>query len=162
MQRTAGGSASSHRKNIQSHEMQPPKFAWALLLVLPAAVAHAEIYACAGKTGMTVYQNFTCDVDSLGSVSAPTKAAQAPAASNGRTGASAKTVALHGASSANTSGSVSEPRMGMSASEVKAIWGEPIDTSKEEFAKGDIETWTYADSRSVQFDTKGRVTSVKR
>ena len=142
--------------------MQTPKCAWALLLVLPAAAAHAEIYACAGKTGMTVYQNFTCDVDSLGSISAPTKTAQVPAAANDRTGASERPVVLHRASGANASGSVNEPRTGMSASEVKALWGEPIDASKEEFAKGDIETWTYADSRSVQFDTKGRVTSVKK
>lgn len=49
----------------------------------------------------------------------------------------------------------------MTTAEVKAIWGEPIDMTREEYAKGNIETWTYADSRSIQFDLKGRATEIK-
>ena len=48
----------------------------------------------------------------------------------------------------------------MTTDHVKTIWGEPLETTKEEFAKGDIETWTYADSRSIHFDRKGRVTAM--
>jgi hypothetical protein len=33
--------------------------------------------------------------------------------------------------------------------------------SKEEYAKGNIETWTYADSRSIRFDVEGRVSEIK-
>ena len=49
----------------------------------------------------------------------------------------------------------------MTTKDVQAIWGKPIDMSKEEFVKGTFETWTYDDSRAVQFDRKGRVTSIK-
>jgi hypothetical protein len=55
----------------------------------------------------------------------------------------------------------SVPRVGMTANQVKAIWGEPLDTTKEEYARGDIETWTYADSRSIRFDPRGRVMEIK-
>jgi hypothetical protein len=49
----------------------------------------------------------------------------------------------------------------MTIAEVKAIWGTPLDMTKEEYGKGNIQTWTYADSRSIRFDLKGRVTEVK-
>ena len=39
-----------------------------LLLALPAAQAHAEIYACPGRRDVIVYQNFPCPFNSLGSV----------------------------------------------------------------------------------------------
>ena len=53
------------------------------------------------------------------------------------------------------------PRVGMTTNEVKTIWGEPLDMSREEYAKGNIETWTYANSRSIRFDVKGRVADIK-
>jgi hypothetical protein len=49
----------------------------------------------------------------------------------------------------------------MTREEVRAVWGEPIDTSREEFAKEDIETWSYADSRSIRFDRKGRAAAIR-
>jgi hypothetical protein len=49
----------------------------------------------------------------------------------------------------------------MTTEQVKTIWGQPIDTIKEEEAKGDIETWTYPESRSIRFDLKGRVAEIK-
>ena len=97
--------------------------------------AYADIYACPGHRGMTTYQNFPCEFDSLGAVPATDR-----------------TPAMR---------VETMPRVGMTTEQVKAIWGEPIDTTKEEEAKGDIETWMYANSRSIRFDLKGRVAEIK-
>lgn len=106
---------------------------------------------------MPTYQNFPCEFDSLGAVSLPTvpgagatAGAEAQPTSSGKPG-----------NRANAALVASTPRVGMTTDEVKALWGEPADMTKEEFVKGDIETWTYADSRSIQFDRKGRVTKIK-
>ena len=120
-----------------------------LLMALPAAAAQAEIYTCTGKGRLPVYQNFPCQFDRL--VSAPDEgAAPTPATRHGPE--SLKTTVFAPKPAA--------PRVGMSAEQVRAIWGEPQDLTKEEFAKRDIETWTYANSRSIVFDRKGIVTSI--
>jgi hypothetical protein len=119
-----------------------------LMAVMPTA--HADIYRCPGKARMTVYQNFPCEFDRLSSM---------PAA--GVSGASVSRVSAAG-SRTGASSAATMPRVGMTAAQVKAIWGEPMTTTKEEYAKGDIETWSYADSRSVRFDLKGRVAKVNR
>lgn len=119
------------------------------LLSVSSMTAYADIYACPGRHGMTTYQNFPCEFDSLGSVPATVPVASAQAAFS-RPGDRARAMPV-----------ATMPRVGMTTEQVKAIWGEPIDTAKEEYAKGDIETWTYADSRSIRFDLKGRVADIK-
>jgi hypothetical protein len=133
-----------------------------LLLALPALAAHAEIYKCSGKKGMPIYQNFSCETDSAGTPATSSSNA-APMAAPGPTEEARRTsVAAHTITAAGQARAASSiPRIGMTTHEVRSIWGEPRETSKEEFAKGDIETWTYADSRSIQFDRKGRVTAVR-
>jgi hypothetical protein len=116
-------------------------------LFLVAAPSSAEIFKCAGKDGVVVYQNFRCELDSLGSLpSAPTKAAAiAP-----------KNIAL-----AAGAARAKEPRVGMSADDVRAIWGEPTDTFNEEPGdSGRTETWAYGSDRSVRFDHRSRVIAV--
>jgi hypothetical protein len=131
-----------------------------LLPLLAAAPARADIFKCTANKAMPTYQNFPCEFDSLGAVQAGVEsgaaaantsvaAARGPAA-NGKPGRGAGVVPA-----------ATRPRVGMTTAEVKAIWGEPNDASREEFAKGDIETWTYADSRSIRFDAKGRVQQIK-
>lgn len=97
---------------------------------------------------MPIYQNFPCEFDSLGAASLPADAAApltvAPVSTN---------TGKHG----NQAAVATVPRVGMTAKEIRAIWGEPLETTREEFVKGDIETWKYADSRSIRFDPKGRV-----
>ena len=96
---------------------------------------------------MPIYQNFPCEFDSLGAASLPADAAvplTAPVSTD--TGRHASQAAV-----------ATAPRVGMTSKEVRAIWGEPLETTREEFVKGDIETWKYADSRSIRFDPKGRV-----
>ncbi len=97
---------------------------------------------------MPIYQNFPCEFDSLGAASLPADAAAPLTATPVSTGTGSR---------ANRATAATVPRIGMTAKEVRAIWGEPLETTTEEFVKGDIETWKYADSRSIRFDPKGRV-----
>jgi hypothetical protein len=131
-----------------------------LLLAFTALAAHGEIYKCGSKKSMTVYQNFPCETDSLGSM--PTRSSNPEARTTSlRPQAAPAPVSGNPATAiAESRNASSVPRMGMTTDDVKTIWGEPRETTKEEFAKGDIEIWTYADSRSIHFDRKGRVTAI--
>jgi len=104
----------------------------ALAFAVPAT--HAEIFKCVGVGGLPAYQNFPCDSDG------PVRTASARATKD--------------------ESMPSVPRIGMSSVEVRRIWGEPINSTTEEFAKADIETWTYPGERSVRFDRKGRVIAI--
>ena len=121
---------------------------------LAAIPASAEIFKCAGK-GVVVYQNFPCDVDSLGSLpSAPARSSSAIDSNK------AKSIAV---SLASSSEGPTEPRIGMSADEVRAIWGEPTDTFNEEPRDGGrTETWVYGPDRSVRFDHRSRVIALQK
>jgi hypothetical protein len=50
-----------------------------------------------------------------------------------------------------------EPHIDMTFQEVRARWGAPTDISQEEGVQGRIDTWSYGDARSVQFDSRGLV-----
>jgi Domain of unknown function (DUF4124) len=113
-----------------------------------AAPASAEIFKCAGKGGVVVLQNFPCEIDSLGSL--PT---------------SATLVAANGSAQpkAVSKPQPTEPSVGMTAEEVRAIWGDPTDTFNEEpGAGGRVEVWAYGSDRSVRFDHRSRVTAVQK
>jgi hypothetical protein len=114
-----------------------------------AAPASAEIFKCAGKGGVVVLQNFPCEIDSLGSL--PT---------------SATLVAVNGPAQPKAVSSKpqpTEPGVGMTAEEVRAIWGDPTDTFNEEpGAGGRVEVWAYGSDRSVRFDHRSRVTAVQK
>ena len=114
-----------------------------------AAPASAEIFKCAGKGGVVVLQNFPCEVDSLGSL--PT---------------SATLVAANGSAQPKAAPSKpqpTEPGVGMTAEEVRAIWGDPTDTFNEEpGAGGRVEVWAYGSDRSVRFDHRSRVTAIQK
>jgi hypothetical protein len=97
---------------------------------------------------MAVYQNFPCDVDRLAlSPSKPTSTSAMPAPDNPvrRDKAPLPTA----------------PRLGMTSEEVRKIWGEPLGVTSEEFARKDVEVWSYTDSRSIEFDRKGHVTRIR-
>ena len=74
-----------------------------LLLVFPALGAHGEIYKCSSKKTMTVYQNFPCESDSLGSM--PTRSSNPEART---TALSAQ--AAPGPVSANAATAIAESR----------------------------------------------------
>ena len=132
-----------------------PRLIWiAASVLVVASQAQAEIFKCGGKDGLVVYQNFKCELDSLGSLpSAPTKS----------TPAEVKPAKATAAVLASSDDRPSEPRVGMSAEEVRAIWGEPTDTFNEEPGdSGRTETWAYGSDRSVRFDHKNRVIAVTK
>ena len=54
-----------------------------------------------------------------------------------------------------------EPRLGMTETQVKAIWGKPTEITMEEAVQGRVDTWSYGDSRSLQFD-RGRLSATQR
>ena len=134
-----------------------------LVLFASAAVAHAEIFKCSKAGGTVVYQNFPCDIDSIGSsATAPMPADPKPTASTVQASAHSSsdehvTLPLPKAPSAFAK---PEPRIGMTRRQVRhQSWGEPVDISQVQGSKGAIETWTYGDNRKVLFDEQGRVTA---
>jgi hypothetical protein len=113
-----------------------------------ASPAFGDIFKCTGKGAMPIYQNFPCEFDSLADANVPAGPTRTLAATPVSTGKAEHT---------NRAVTATVPRVGMAAKEVRAIWGEPVEINREEFVKGDIETWKYADSRSIRFNAKGRV-----
>ena len=133
-----------------------------ILVALCATPAAGEIYKCATKKSMPTYQNFPCEFDSLGDLPNASTAAATSSLPRAEGAAGATQVpAVRQGNRTHQAPVVSAPRVGMTVDEVRAIWGKPLDTRREELRKGTIETWTYADSRSVAFDRKGRVTGIK-
>jgi hypothetical protein len=140
-----------------------------LLLALPAIAAHADIYACAGQHGMTVYQNFPCQFRSLGSLPAVDalqgkSSSSALAAAHSDTGA-ARNASTHAASGkpliqARTAGA-GEPGPGASEDDVRKAWGEPEEIIQDEPPSGRVDIWRYKDGRSVQIGRGHRVVSVQ-
>jgi len=130
------------------------KLVWIVASLLFAAPTSAEIFKCAGKNGVVVYQNFRCEVDSLGSVpSAPTVTKAPPALADSN---QAQPTAL--ASAARTP----EPRIGMTAEEVRHLWGEPTDMRWDEPGEGErSELWSYGNSRSIRF-VNDRVSAIQK
>ena len=114
-----------------------PKPAVVAFVALCALPAQAEIFKCVAATGANVYQNFPCHLDSIGSA----QSAQPPAATRVAPG---------------------EPTVGMTAAQVTAIWGDPVDRYEDEQRKGRFHVWEYPGNRSVRFDHKRRVVAVQR
>lgn len=131
-----------------SHALASVALACAALAADPAG---AEIFKCVAKSGATLYQNFPCEVDSLGSLpSAPPK------------GSTQDDRTRTGKADAARPRAGSELHVGMSADEVKAILGEPKETEEDEPRKGRVSIWRYADGRVVTFDVKHRVLEMHR
>lgn len=129
------------------------KLVWVVVsLFFAAAPTSAEIFKCVGKDRVVVYQNFPCEIDSLGSL--PTSPTLTTA------------VATNGSAQPKAPPSKpqpTEPNVGMTAEEVRLIWGEPTDTFNEEPGDGGrVEVWAYGSDRSVRFDHRSRVTAVQK
>jgi len=127
-----------------------------LACVFSAAPATAgEIFKCVAKDGTALYQNFPCNIDSIGSVasSSPPKTDSPPLT----------TVSTTKSNTSATQSDVGEPRIGMTTDEVKKLWGEPEEMVSDEPAEGGrVSNWRYADGRIVQFNNKHRVLAVQR
>jgi hypothetical protein len=123
----------------------------AVTLLVPLQ-SSAEIFKCTAKNGLALYQNFPCDIDSLGSL--PTQPTGA------RIGAEHGGPVVQPPSGPRVP--PTEPRAGMTADEVRAMWGAPAEIVQDEPPSGRIEIWKYADGRVVQINVKQRVISIQR
>ena len=110
----------------------------ALLLVAPSALAES-IFRCVEKSGGVVIRNFPCSSDA---VSTEITTSTQTDAQNPKTGPAT---------------AQRELRAGMSQSEVRAILGNPTNVIQEEGADGNVYTWSYGGSQTVQFDAKGHL-----
>jgi hypothetical protein len=125
-----------------------------LTALLASPVFASEIFKCVAKDGSPLFQNFPCDIDSIGSVASNGTAAKAAAQPD-----TSKTERLK-PSSSNTTGGLP---VGMSSDEVKSLLGAPEEMVTDEPATGGrITTWRYADGRLLQFDHGHRLLGVQR
>jgi hypothetical protein len=130
-------------------------------LLLIAPLASAQIFKCVAKDGTDLYQNFPCGIDSIGSV-----ATKAPSEKPGSAQSDSKQAKPNAPppaiAAAGKSPTPTEPRIGMTMEEVRAMWGEPSDTRWEEPGEGDrSELWSYGNSRSVRF-VNDRVSAIQK
>ena len=143
-----------------------------LFIVFFAPLASAQvIFKCVGKDGTEVYQNSSCPAGSESQVvlrtDKPTRAAPSAhknsAAAEDATSETAATQLEPRSDTPSASDPLitqSEPRLGMTQTEVKAMWGEPTEITMEEVVQGRVDTWSYG-SRSLQFDA-GRLSAIQR
>ena len=131
-------------------------------LMLPAfcaaPLASAEIFKCVAKDGTALYQNFPCQFDSIRwMASNPQTAKTTLVPLDSR---QAKTdAALVNVASIVKSVDASEPRIGMTPDEVRAILGEPLEAVQDEsIDTGEI--WRYVD-KNIRFDRTHRVAVVQ-
>ena len=129
--------------------------------LLAAPSASAEIFKCADQNGVDRYQNFPCSIDSIGSLPSGPPSANTTSPPGGARQAKPTAMPIAVASTGRTA-TASEPRIGMTEDEVKAIWGEPDEIIQDEPRDGRIEIWNYSDGRFVQFSNKHRVLVVQR
>lgn len=132
------------------------KVSWLLAaLLLSPPVATAEIFKCTdAKKGAVKYQNFPCQIDSIGS-----KATAAAPKDESLQPVPAPQVATAQPAMANRPApAAGEVVQGMTMEQVKVAAGEPIE--KETSPEGEI--WYYGpnsagDKRTVRFDAAGLV-----
>jgi len=122
-----------------------------LTAVFAAPVVAGEIFKCATKDDTPLYQNFPCNIDSIGSAPSDPTAVK-PGQDKPKP-----------ASVATLSAKAGEVRVGMSVDEVRTLLGEPEEMIEDEPGVGGrVMNWRYADGRTVQFDHKHRVLGVQR
>ena len=120
-----------------------------LLTLLFAPRAFPEtIFKCTSADGTDLYSNFPCESQS-GSVAlqqdtAPSAPESPPPSAD-----------------PSPDAPQAAPTVGMTAADVRAIWGAPASVVREEVVEGRTERWSYSASRSVQFDHSGHVTAVE-
>lgn len=156
-ERLAATLIASSVRSIMSKSM------WVLVPALCAApLASAEIFKCVAKNGTDLYQNFPCQFDSLGSLPSSPPSAKTKLPLGDASQAKPKVAPIDVALAGKSPTLPTEPRVGMTTEEVRALWGEPEEIIQAEPIDGRIEIWRYGDVRSVQFDRKHRALAVQR
>ena len=133
-------------------------------LILPAfcaaPLASAEIFKCVAKDGTALYQNFPCQFDSIGWMPSNPQGTKTPLMP-----LDARQAKPHAAAPVNVASIVkpidgSEPRIGMTPDEVRAILGEPLEAVQDESIEAGTELWRYVD-KNIRFDRTHRVAVVE-
>ena len=131
-------------------------------LMLPAfcaaPLASAEIFKCVAKDGMALYQNFPCQFDSIRWMPSNPQTAKTTLVPLDSRQAKGQAAAVNVASIVK-SVDASEPRIGMTPDEVRAILGEPLEAVQDE-SMDTGEIWRYVD-KNIQFDRTHRVSVVQ-
>lgn len=134
-----------------------------IALILPALcaapLASAEIFKCVAKDGTALYQNFPCQFDSISWMPLNPQAAKTTLMPLDSRQAKPHAAPVNVASIVK-SVDPSEPRIGMTPDEVRAILGEPLEAVQDEPIDPGIETWRYVD-KNIRFDGTHRVTLVQ-
>ena len=140
-----------------------------VLSVFAAPVQADTIYQCTGKDGAPVLQNLPCESGSEVWVQKEAPGALPAAKAMANDGAITQRQDSENADASSTPAEAataeaappvnlpSEPALGMSQQQVKAILGEPTSVTREEVVQGRQETWTYGDSHVLQFDPSGQL-----
>lgn len=128
--------------------------------LLVAPLASAEIFKCVAKDGTDLYQNFPCQFDSIGWKPTNTQSPKPSSATSDSSQAQPQAISITTAGKTPTQ--PGEPRIGMTAEEVKTLWGEAANSYYDELVDGRVEIWSYGPSRSVTFDINGRVSAIQR
>src|SRR5262249_19621068 len=136
------------------------------LMLIASQASAGEIFKCVAKDGGPLYQNFPCNIDSLGWLPWDPLVAKTPSMP-GASAADKSAAAPPKAAPVNMASTVkptyAEPRIGMTKEEVRALLGEPEEMIDDEPAEGGrVSLWRYADGRSVQFDHKHHVTEIQQ
>jgi hypothetical protein len=149
----------------------PSRRALVALVVVSAALgarpALAEIFKCSAKVGTPLYQNFPCNIDSLGSVPSQPTVSSTPTSAPVSTSASEKPKGKPAERSAQVSAPMVKPTvatgvdLGMTETQVKAVLGEPDEMLEDEQRTGRVYIWRYGNREDVIFDTKRHVISVQ-
>jgi hypothetical protein len=144
-------------------------------------VSADDVLKCVGKDGAQLYSNVRCPpgTESVVVVRQDTQNAKPTSLPNpGGNPVSRQDRPMTGSSTASTTSEPSaakpeplieapppslegEPRVGMSRMQVQAIWGEPMEVSHEEVVSGRVDTWSYGDSRSLEFEN-GRLSAIHK
>jgi hypothetical protein len=133
-----------------------------IALILPplcaTPLASAEIFKCVAKDGTALYQNFPCQFDSISWMPSNPQAVRTTSMP-----LDSRQVKPHAApvnvASIVKSVDASEPRIGMTPDEVRAILGEPLEAVQDESIDAG-EIWRYID-KNIQFDRIHRVALVQ-
>jgi hypothetical protein len=132
-------------------------------LILPALcaapLASAEIFKCVAKDGTAKYQNFPCQFDSIGWMPLNPQAAKTTLMPLDSRQAKPHAAPVNVASIVK-SVAASEPSIGMTPDEVRAILGEPLEAVQDESLGAGTEIWRYVD-KNIQFDGTHRVAVVQ-
>lgn len=134
-------------------------------IVTPSASA-GEIYKCVGAHGLDLYQNFPCQFDSMGLMPTDAQTPKGMPPTSDTNPERIKAATSEAKVVPKSGPERNMPDRGMTADEVKAIWGKPTGDPVHglvatEITDGGAIIWTYGTTRTVQFDPSGRVSLVR-